>query len=539
MPQRKAGTLTKKEVGAPDVAGAASLVLLVVCYALAVPHFLVHPEEDAAMLLRYSVHVAQGHGIVWNVGEPPLDGATDFLFMLLVAALHRAGMGIEASAQAIGLACHWLAVLGTFLVARLLHGAARGVALLSAAFLAAGVGLRYVAVCYGTPLFALAVLAAWAATVVAADAEPALAGASARRLGWLSVVLGMVRPEGAFLGLFFLASVLVARRTDRAAVLKGFAATFVPLGLAYFLSRWGYFGHPLPNPFYRKGGDVLHWDTLEKSFRNLATLGSGFLGILVGGLLLRRTRRAALFALLPVVAFGALWVLLSDETNYFMRFRYPILPVILASWTPVWGALWDEGWPGRLRARVPEAAMWAAGLLAAAWLLRHQYRELRHVKSEPLGLYDVALMLHDYRDRGYTLVASEAGLLPLYSEWRAVDAWGLNDAWIARHGLVTDEYLDRYRPELITFHAPFSPVLPPEQSRAGERGLGRPWLRTVLVLKRYAERRGYGLVAAFGRDPYDAHYYYVRPGFPDADAITSRLRGIRYAGAPINYAPRH
>ncbi|MFT6399365.1 MAG: hypothetical protein ACJAYU_004130, partial [Bradymonadia bacterium] len=29
------------------------------------------PSEDAAMLMRYSEHLAAGHGIVWNPGEAP------------------------------------------------------------------------------------------------------------------------------------------------------------------------------------------------------------------------------------------------------------------------------------------------------------------------------------------------------------------------------------------------------------------------------------------------------------------------------------
>ena len=32
------------------------------------------------MLLRYAEHLAAGHGIVWNLGDPPVDGATDFLY---------------------------------------------------------------------------------------------------------------------------------------------------------------------------------------------------------------------------------------------------------------------------------------------------------------------------------------------------------------------------------------------------------------------------------------------------------------------------
>ena len=77
-----------------------------------------------------------------------------------------------------------------------------------------------------------------------------------------------------------------------------------------------------------------------------------------------------------------------------------------------------------------------------------------------MGLYDAALVLRDYQRRNYALATTEAGLLPLYSTWRAVDAWGLNDAWIAHHGGITEEYLDRYRPEVIVFHAYFSPETP-------------------------------------------------------------------------------
>jgi hypothetical protein len=347
----------------------------------------------------------------------------------------------------------------------------------------------------------------------------------------------MARPEGALLGVFLCAAVLAVERTRRTALLKGFAQILFSLGLAYFVWRWAYFGHPLPNPFYRKGGFVLHGDVLEKAFRNIATLGGPFLAVLAAGLCVRDTRRAAWLALAPIAAFGALWVLISDETNYFMRFRYPILPLILVAWVPVLQGLLALGWVARLQRMVPRLLWSAVAVAFGAGLLWGQFRTYRRGKSHPLGLYDVAVLLGEYRQRGYTLATSEAGLLPLYSGWRSVDAWGLNDAWIARHGLVSEEYLDRYRPEVIAFHAPFTPALPPDATDAAERGLGRDWLRMVEVLKTYAERRGYRFVAAFGRDAYDAHYYYVRRGFPDSDAIAARIRATPYEGAPINYAP--
>src|SRR5688500_14402398 len=46
-----------------------------------------HPEEDAYIMFRYAEHVAQGRGIVFNPAGPPAEGATDFLWMVMLSAL--------------------------------------------------------------------------------------------------------------------------------------------------------------------------------------------------------------------------------------------------------------------------------------------------------------------------------------------------------------------------------------------------------------------------------------------------------------------
>jgi hypothetical protein len=64
------------------------------------------------------------------------------------------------------------------------------------------------------------------------------------------------------------------------------------------------------------------------------------------------------------------------------------------------------------------------------------------------GALDLALRLKPLAGKGYTLVSTEAGTLPLYSTWRSIDPLGLNDEYLAHHdGVLTDVYLDRYRPE--------------------------------------------------------------------------------------------
>jgi hypothetical protein len=509
-----------------DAVAAAALLALVAWYGATYLDFSRHPEEDAAMLLRYSRHLAQGHGIVWNVGEPPVDGATDLLFMALVGGLHRLGVGLEAAARGLGFAAHAATVLAVYASVRRLFGAPAWLALLPAAYLATGTGLRYAAALYGTPLFTLVSCVAWYAAWRTGQAAAEEVAARARTLGLLAVLMGIARPEGALLGILFVAGALIARGgRDARALLAGFAWGFLLPGLLYFVWRWSYFGYPLPNPFYRKGGGVLHGDVLERSASNVMRLGGPFLAVLVAGAAWPAARRAALAALMPVAGFTLMWVLVTDETNYFMRFRHPILPVILVSWVPVAQAF-ARALPFPQAARRRAAA--GAAVVASAGLAYWQHLRYGYIEPQRMGLYDVATMLRAHKQDGYTIATTEAGLLPLYSEWRAIDAWGLNDAWIAHHGGITEEYLDRYRPEVIALHAYFSPVAPPEGLAAAGRGLGPAWFEMVTTMQRYAVSRGYRLAAVFGRNPTDTHYYYVRPGFPESEAIATRIRGMRY-----------
>ncbi len=501
------------------------------------------PEEDAAMLLRYSKHLAAGHGIVWNVGEKPVDGATDFLFMVLVAGIHGLGASLEAAARGIGLLAHGATVALVFLGARSL-GAGRPWALVPAVFLAVGPGLRHLAAGYGTPLFALAATVSWLLACRLAGAAEGREGRPALAFSLAALVMGLSRPEGVFLGGFMLLAVLVDRggRGWRPVVGR-FLLIFLTLGVAYFLWRWQYFGYPLPNPFYKKGAGLLHWHSLRMSWRNLWDLGLPFVALLPLGLLVRGARRAALFVTIPVLLFVALWVLISDETNYVMRFRYPVLPVILIGCVPVAQALGARLGAGASALAAAHArAAWPVALALAVLLAWTQHRVYRFVAPQRMGLYDAALVLRDYAPRGFALATTEAGLLPLYSEWRAVDAWGLNDQHVAHQGGIDEAYLDRYRPEVILAHAYFSPGVPDRGERVETRSLGRPWYRTVMTLKGYAESRGYELAACFGRNEWDTHYYWVRRGFPQSAEIVSRLRGLDYYwdGEPtVDFAAPH
>ena len=45
--------------------------------------------EDAMISMRYARHLAAGEGLVWNIGEPPIEGFTNLLWVLWMSVAHK------------------------------------------------------------------------------------------------------------------------------------------------------------------------------------------------------------------------------------------------------------------------------------------------------------------------------------------------------------------------------------------------------------------------------------------------------------------
>jgi hypothetical protein len=127
---------------------------------------------------------------------------------------------------------------------------------------------------------------------------------------------------------------------------------------------------------------------------------------------------------LPILAFLASWILLSNEMNFFRRFQYPVVPIAAMSW-PLWISARSASWReallrGPAYRRVGIAAVAIAVIVSRSRIsIADTYR-----RDGRIGLFrsrhrSTALSrprLHDG--------VSEAGLLPFYSQWRTIDAWG-------------------------------------------------------------------------------------------------------------------
>lgn len=515
------------------------LMLITVGYVVRKAQFSAPPAEDAAMLMRYATHLANGHGIVWNIGEKPVDGATDFLFMVMVAGLIKLGLSAEVAVRVLILLAHVVNVLLIYFALRSLWGAPWWFAVVPSFFLAVATGVIYITTCFGAPVFALFASLSWFFALRAILWNNSFANALG--FGFFSLITGLIRPEGVILTLLIVIALFFLKGWRRALPLAIVWAVFViGLGGVYFLWRWHYFGYPLPNPFYKKGGGTLHWDGLRYSYYMLRKFSLPFLLLYIGGLLFKDVRRLLIGLLIPPFGFATAFILISNEMNIAGRYQYPALPLILMGVYPAACVLWRQLQPERTRSRFAFAHLYV--LFATLYLLRVYCGQALSYPIYPDGRAEVAKRLAQFRSKGYWMAVTEAGLLPFYSGWNAIDTWGLNDQWIAHHGAITEEYLEQFRPHLIMFHAYFSPIVPANPARLASRNqFTVQWDQMVNTLKQYAERRGYILAAVYGETPYDTHYYYVRPDFPDAMAIVELIRQTHYiwyktGAVSVNYA---
>ncbi len=520
------------------------LIAFTLFYAARYVDFSIPPFEDAAMLMRYAQHLAEGHGIVWNIGEPPVDGATDFLFMAASAALIKLGFTVGQSVRGIGFVSHLLTVLIVYWTNRRVNHANIPFSLLSGLYLAVGTGLSYVAAYFGTPFFALAAASTWTLGLLLIQKEnPPFVLTLAFALSGL--VTGLIRPEGVILASLMLLAVIVMRGWKNSiSIIITFGVTFLLLGGAYFLWRWNYFGYPLPNPFYKKGDSGLHWDSFYNSLSNALRMSLPFVFVFILGFRSRETSTRTIAYLIPLLGFASAFILISDEMNFGARFQYTLVPLVLMSWTPFLSSVGrvgssdfldpyrDQSWLNQLSGR-ERGAYFVAGVALFASLVYYSsyqncfltyFQQTCDRPYERDGRYEMGKLLAEYRGKGYVIATTEAGLIPYYSGWTAIDTWGLNDQFIAHNGEITAEYLDKYKPHIIMFHDYYSPLVPP---RLTDVNLSQRWFSMTIMLKTYAEENGYVLAAVFGDSPYDTNYFYVRPDFEDSKKLIGQISGFK------------
>jgi len=408
-------------------------------------------QDDAFISFRYARHLAEGYGLTWNLNEPPIEGYTNFLWTVLMAVPHRLGLPVIEFSYAAGLLCFLGTLLLTWRVARPILGELP--ALLTLLLL--GTNYSFSAYATGGMETQLQALLFMAGVAITLDMQGRGVWLAPRPLLALSAVCGLAlltRLDSAVLlgPLALLAAFNVLRQpaplARRLAHLLLLGLPAAALVLPWLAWKLAYYGDILPNTYYTKVESGIPWG---RGLHYLTLFVFSYLWLPIIPLMIlsaRRLDRTMRWLLAP----AGLWLLyLVRIGGDFMEFRMlvPILPVAFIYL--VW--LFFHAVHNRY-ARIALVVLVLAGSARHALyfsysgfnnyvltipLLREELGEDRADGWSSLGqTLGQALS----RDHTITLATMPAGIIPYYAGLTTVDVWGLNDRWVARHGIwATDQ----------------------------------------------------------------------------------------------------
>jgi arabinofuranosyltransferase len=407
-------------------------------------------QDDAFISFRYAQHLARGQGLTWNVGEPPIQGFTNLLWTLAIAVAMHFGVDPVAAAYAMGLVAFAGTLAGTHAVVRALGGSRTaawvGVVLVGANFTVSAYATG------GLETQVQACLLTWAAYLsVHLVHEPDADGAHTRAIA-LSVLGGAalwLRLDSALpMGILLVAPLLRREATQRLRVALVAPVTLALVALVAFDLHT--FGTVVPNTYYAKADRISASIVKGGAEYVLAFLRHyGLLPYLAfAAVMLPRATRGDRAILLPVacvVSWAAYVVWVGGD---FMEFRIlvPVLPMAFALLTVLLFAF--------VAIRPLRAALIVTVVLESAAHQYETYDEMSlqdgntietihglaaHLDAPDQAWSEIGRALHRAfgGDARVTISVGAAGAMPYYSELRTIDLFGLNDAWVARHGLIT------------------------------------------------------------------------------------------------------
>jgi hypothetical protein len=405
------------------------IVLAVYLIAASVVSFLC---DDAFITFRYADNLANGHGPVYNIGER-VEGYTNFLWMLLMAAVIKLGGAPELWSRIFSIACG-----AGILLMLMLWGKQRAddwkYCTLLPFFLACTApfivwstgGLETAA--YGFLLLGSVI------AVVRTDQDDS--SRSAMLAGALAGLAILTRPDGVIIagisGLFLLTSVI--RRKISLTTLMAYAVPLAIIFGSHLLWRRSYYGLWLPNTFYVKTPST---EFLSFGFAYLGRFGweSALWFALLAVAFLNasgkrwRMNATILYLLVIAVVFSAYVVYTGGDFMVMGRFMVPLLGIIYLLFFELIAL------PGAFprNALIFSAALLVLYLGYSGILLKQAH------KVKPLGGLDSIGLLKDYHkkwtDAGMllkavarptdTVLTSAAGIIPYYTGLHTIDLLGL------------------------------------------------------------------------------------------------------------------
>jgi len=385
--------------------------------------------------------LVRGLGVVWNPGEPPVEGYSNFLWMIAHALGLKAGLEPLALSRVLGALTYAGSGFMVFRLGRALGVESRHAAIATILF----------SLVPSFPFWAMSGLETSSVVLFALLFFHGLAREwPAARWPWRTALWGAMlvlsRPDGLLIVAVALAVLLWPPDRSRWQWLSRCMTLLAPPVVVYQVWRQLTFGTPTPNTLSAKlqsmAGDVLVTDFISLIFPLLLLLA-----------LLARVRGLGPIerAILAVTAAYVLAGLnIMSHVSHAQRFFLPVMGPLLAL-----SALLAREWSALGPARSPWAGRLAVALVVL-YALAPTSRLAYQAGLEATSLRQAHLVVGQELKRTFSstelLAASDCGLMPYVSDMRTLDIWGLTDRVIATQGFSATRIMEA-KPDVIVLHS--------------------------------------------------------------------------------------
>lgn len=422
------------------LAGISASVFFVLAFGIA---FFGHPHEDAFILYIYSDNLAFNGEIAFFEGGPRAEGATDFLWMALIASMSHLGFQPFLSASILNtIGCFVISYLIIFEIYKY-----------NQSFLFA------LSIALFVPLYSIAQasMGGFSSNLYAAVALVLfflLYRGLPRQLVWVplfSILIALFRPDGVIIGVsstiigFFLIDNSYKMRYLRNALIAA------AVGALYFLWRWLYFDNLLPLPIYVKGdsGHTVagYSENIKWLKLNIFLIIAALIGLALAPLNVLRF----LIASIPAVSLVVVLTFVKQSQNLAFRFHAPASALLI---------LGASIGVAMLLQRVRVSAHGLRWALMTAVIVFGGYHYVLHARLTKDIVQEFTngdyinffpYLVRADVPKSARLAITEAGRFAYWLNGEKYDLVGLNTAETARSG-ASPEYLEGLDPDIVFFH---------------------------------------------------------------------------------------
>lgn len=415
-------------------------------------------QDDAFISFRYAKNLALGYGLVFNPFGERVEGYTNFLYTLIMVLPHYFSWSAIEFSYLVSGTC-WLSSLAfSYLISRVIFKASTNLSLCLVAFLSLNQTF-YIYATGGleTSLVCFFVLASFFFLFHPKNAE----SRRTQLLASIAALCALLSRLDAGLLLLIFGACFVAKLfcegrglKDNFKILLSNVGPALIVFLAYMFWKYQYYGEILPNTFYAKLGAAT---SLERGSNYLLSFYRAYFFWLAGLLVLFALVYERLwlkeiikfrfkhidFAKVSVFFAIVVWSYYVVRTGGdFMEYRFFVclLPFICFFILLVLQKLTYN--PSL------QVALFAIAIPTSYLNYKYEYKlpagvESRdelvaNIASQPRLWITVGRQLEAYfkTQAGLVIATSAAGAIPYYSNLHTIDTLGLNDAWVARNGIL-------------------------------------------------------------------------------------------------------